>query len=163
MLLPSAFCLMLHSKTIKTLVYLLAKGRCLSSHRQSRHWFTFLRRAAAYQIIPDPLSTSMLPISTQYSNAPCTTIKILQCPFQSYPRRLSHKMNGIILLMNHIICATESPCWTVDILGSFQCQDTEKPAQNTFLPMLLSIITSHSVAIKQHPRCGNQTKVNLPN
>ena len=112
---------------------------------------------AAFQVVPASLSTSVLPMSTQYNNVPCTTIKILQCPFQSYPRRLSHSMNSIILLMNHITCATESPCWTVHILGLFQCQDTEKPAQNTFLSTLLSVITSHSVAIKQHPRYGNQT------
>ena len=29
--------------------------------------------------------------------------------------------------------------------------------------MLLNIITSHSVAIKQHPHYGNPTKVTIPN
>ena len=124
----------------------------------SRHWFAFSeRRANAFQVIPASLSTYLLPMSTQHNNAPCTTIKILQCPFQSYPRTLSHNMNGIILLMNHINSATESPSWTVHILGSRQCQHTDRPTQNTFLPMLLTIITSHSVAIKQHPHYRNQT------
>merc|ERR1712223_261326 len=108
-----------------------------------------------FQVIPASLSTSMLPMSTERNYALCSTIKILQCPFQSNLRRLSHSVNGIILLMNHIACATESPYWTVNILGSLQCQNIEKPSQDAFLPMLLRIITSHSVAIKQHPHYKN--------